>query len=824
MDSFNKNWFFLRWRSLLRIIKKQFKIYEADPAVAAGFRAQQVQAILNLTPLTMLANVFNICIILVSFFHTPDFRSLVIWASFLLYCVYNSTRAWHLQRNKPSLEKTSPRALTRATQHAATLGLIWAALPLLVINNDDPHLSLLLAIICTGTLFAGAFALASIPQAAVAYVGLLASGYCIALLLKNVSLNWDLAILVVLYACIVCAAVKATARIFGGRLMAEAEASHQQQLVSLLLHDFEAHTSDWLWELDAKGLLHNPSQKLINLCGYSETILHSRAFVDLFDMDYTNDTDNVSSGISVSNLRNLLNNTAPFRDLTLPIIIKGERRWWQLTAKPLFDSYQKPVGWRGVGSDVTQKRIVELEMSRLVNLDTLTGLANRHHFNQYIEKIRQSNEQEVFALFLLDLDNFKHINDSLGHEVGDRVLQTVAARLHKTIRSNDLLARLGGDEFALLSYGDSSSAKAGLLAQRLLETLSTPCNIDGLSLPVSCSIGIALAPEHGHEPGVLLKNADMALYVAKAAGRNTFRFHEVGMEIIAQKKLHLLNDMRTALEEHSATQQLLNKRFSQDLIWPTTPISGQFEIYFQPQITLATQTVIGFEALLRWHHPEKGLILPAQFIPLAEESNLIIPIGTWVLIEACKYAAKWQNNWRIAVNLSAVQFREGNIVELVRWALRISRLAPERLELEITESLLIHDTVAAGQTLTALRELGVRISLDDFGTGYSSLAYLRSFPLNALKIDRSFVSALNQDASALAIVTAIIQLAKALKLDTTAEGVESQIEADILQNCGCTEAQGYHFGKPVPLLKAMAYAQIFDLQPKLLRSNETLKS
>ncbi len=817
MDFFQKHRQFLSWRLSLRNLKKHFQIYDAEPAVAAHFRAQQLQAIIKLTPLTMLSNTVNATVILFAFFNTPHFPSLVIWAIFLSYCIYSGTRAWLSQRNKPPLMHVSERALTRATRHAIILGVIWAMAPIIALQNEDPSLTLLLTTICTGMLCGGGFALATIPQAGIAFAVIFTLGCEIALLKNPLNQHWDLAILLLIYAFIVCATIISTAKTFGARLMAEAEASNQQQLVSLLLHDFEAHTSDWLWELNERGLLKNPSKKLSILLGRDESLLTSTAFIDLFDLTFTQNADNSLPTHSIAHLSNLLNGTTPFTNITLPIIINQNRQWWQLTAKPLFNNKGKVSGWRGVGSDVTQKHTVELEMRRLVNIDTLTGLTNRHHFNEYIEKIRQRNAQETFALFLLDLDNFKQINDSLGHDVGDRVLQTIAERLQKTIRSTDLMARLGGDEFALLSYVDDSKVKASLLAQRLLDAFSTPCYIDGFNLPVSCSIGIALAPEHGHEPGVLLKNADMALYVAKGAGRNTFRFHELGMEIIAQKKLHLLNDMRAALEENEVTHQLLNKRFSSELAWPSEPVTGQFEIYFQPQITLSTQQIVGFEALLRWNHPVQGLILPAQFIPLAEESNLIIPIGSWVLIEACKYAAKWKNNWRMAVNLSAVQFREGNIVELVSWALRISGLAPARLEVEITESLLIQDSVSAKQTLIALRALGVRIALDDFGTGYSSLAYLRSYPLDTLKIDRSFVSALNQDSSALAIVTAIIQLAHALKLDTTAEGVESQVEADILQKCGCTEAQGYYFGKPAPLLKAIAYAQIYDLKPKAPR-------
>jgi diguanylate cyclase (GGDEF)-like protein len=450
-------------------------------------------------------------------------------------------------------------------------------------------------------------------------------------------------------------------------------------------------------------------------------------------------------------------------------------------------------------------------MWRLANYDSLTNLANRHHFYAQLKAINPQQHNRAFSLFFLDLDNFKTVNDSLGHGVGDQVLKVVSARLIDAVRNDDLLSRLGGDEFALISYGENSAASATLLAHRLLDTFTKPCVVNGKNLLVGCSIGIALAPDHGKDPDTLLKNADMALYAAKSAGRNTFRFYEPSMEIVARNKLHLLNDMRAALEEHAATQKLLNKSFSNDLIWPQTPIIGQFEIHFQPQLHLANNTIIGFEALIRWRHPEQGLISPVNFISIAEESNLIIPIGIWVLVESCKYAAKWPAKWRIAVNVSAVQFKEGNIVEIVRWALHISRLAPERLELEITESLLINDNNSAKETLMALQGLGVRIALDDFGTGYSSLAYLRTFPLNKLKIDRSFVNALTKDDSALAIVTAIIQLADALKLDTTAEGIESYLEAEILKECGCDDAQGYYFGKPMPLAEALEFASHYPV-------------
>lgn len=806
MDYFTK-----RWRHAARILATQFRIYEADTAVAGGFRAQQIKAILRLTPLTMFANLFNTCVLLVMFWGTNYFNAVLPWSFALLAAVALGTRAWLNQRRRPAPTQVSKRAIKRASMHAIALAFIWGILPILTFNTqlEDAN-TLLLTTICTGMICAGGFALATIPQAAISYVCVLTLGCEIAIFRDDISSNWDLALLLVLYAFVICCAVIASAKTFGARLMAEAAAEHQQQLISLLLHDFESHASDWLWELNSMGYLQSPSKKLTALFNSSAANLTQTSFPLLFDQEYAR--TEFADNNPITELEHNLSKHSPFRELVIPILIRGERHWWQLTAKPLFNTKDQFIGWRGVGSDVTHKYNAELEMRRLANFDSLTSLANRHYFYMQLEALKKQNQFSSFTLFFLDLDNFKNVNDSLGHGVGDLVLKNIAQRLLKTVRSNDLLARLGGDEFAIISEGEDSVSQASMLAQRLLNTFVAPCIIGGKSLQIGCSIGIALAPDHGKDTETLLKNADMALYAAKSAGRNTFRFYEPGMEIAAQQKLHLLNDMRAALEEHAATNKLLNKHFSEDLVWPQTPIVGQFEIFFQPQIKLATQEIIGFEALLRWHHPELGLIPPAQFIPLAEESNLIIPIGTWVLVEACKYAAKWPQRWRIAVNLSAVQFREGNVVDVVRWALQVSRLAPERLELEITESLLIHDNISAQETLTELRKLGVRIALDDFGTGYSSLAYLRSFPLNKLKIDRSFVSALTKDASALAIVNAIIQLAEALKLDTTAEGIESLQEAEILHSCGCSDAQGYYYGKPMPLQAALAHAQQFELK------------
>ncbi len=318
-----------------------------------------------------------------------------------------------------------------------------------------------------------------------------------------------------------------------------------------------------------------------------------------------------------------------------------------------------------------------------------------------------------------------------------------------------------------------------------------------MNLQISCSIGIAMSPLHGDSPDTLLKHADMALYAAKSAGKNTFRFYESGMAAAAQKRMSLLNDIRQVLEKNPATKSLFNK-IEKNFAWSTDMHLSQFQIYLQPQIHLKTKEIIGFEALMRWQHPEKGMIPPVEFIPLAEESNMIIPLGAWMLIESCKLAAQWPHPWRIAVNVSATQFSHGSLIPVVKRALEISGITPDRLELEITESLLIQDKKTAKTILQELRNLGVRIALDDFGTGYSSLAYLRNFPLNQLKIDRSFVSAILREKGSLAIVNTIIQLADALSLETIAEGIESAKEVHLLIACGCEDGQGFHFAKPMP--------------------------
>ncbi|MDN3568532.1 EAL domain-containing protein [Paeniroseomonas aquatica] len=431
--------------------------------------------------------------------------------------------------------------------------------------------------------------------------------------------------------------------------------------------------------------------------------------------------------------------------------------------------------------DMTERRRAEAQVEHMARHDALTGLANRTLLRGRLEEaLARASRGESFAVLYLDLDRFKAVNDTLGHPVGDELLRAVTARLRASIREVDTAARLGGDEFAVVQASLHQPQDATVLARRLIEELSRPYEIQGQQLVVGTSIGIALAPEDGASADVLLKHADLALYRAKSEGRGTWRFFEREMDAQMQARRRLELDLRRALAEQ------------------------EFQLLFQPLVHVGSRRIIGFEALVRWHHPERGLISPAEFIPLAEETGLIMPLGEWVLHTACREAASWPEQVSVAVNVSAVQFRSPLLVDAVAAALRASGLPGSRLEIEVTESIMLQDNVATLAILHRLHGLGVRISMDDFGTGYSSLSYLRSFPFDKIKIDQSFVRDLDKQGDARAIVSAISGLGRSLGMSTTAEGVETQEQFEQLRADGCLEAQGYLFGRPMPARDASA--------------------
>ncbi|HWN51824.1 MAG TPA: EAL domain-containing protein [Xanthobacteraceae bacterium] len=432
-------------------------------------------------------------------------------------------------------------------------------------------------------------------------------------------------------------------------------------------------------------------------------------------------------------------------------------------------------GWVATHEDISERRRAEMKVAHMARHDALTDLPNRVLLCERLsEALVHVERGQRLAVLCLDLDGFKNVNDTLGHPTGDELLRSVAARLRTCVRETDTISRVGGDEFSIIQTDIADATDAERLARRLSETISAPYDLHGHLVMINTSIGIALAPTDGTDPNELLKNADMALYGAKADGRGIYRFFEPSMDARMKARRTLELALRMALQ------------------------NGEFEMYYQPVVNLSTDNVRCCEALIRWHHPERGIVSPDEFIPLAEEIGLIVTLGEWVIRRSCQDAATWPDEICVAINLSPTQLASKNLLPTVLSALATSQLSAHRLELEITEAVLMQNTEATLKTLHQLRALGIGISMDDFGTGYSSLSYLRSFPFDKIKIDRCFISGLGGSSESAAIVQAVAGLAKSLSMTTTAEGVETCDQLDSVRELGCTYVQGYLYSPPVP--------------------------
>jgi diguanylate cyclase (GGDEF)-like protein len=441
-------------------------------------------------------------------------------------------------------------------------------------------------------------------------------------------------------------------------------------------------------------------------------------------------------------------------------------------------------GWVSTHEDITERRRMERRLNYLAHHDALTGLANRTLLRERLEQaLHETRRGENLGLLCLDLDHFKQTNDTLGHPVGDELLKRVAKRLLECVRESDLVARMGGDEFAVLQLSGEQPTAATVLATRIVDVLARPHEIDGNVVTAGTSIGIAVAPADGTNPDQLMKNADLALYRAKGDGRGTYRFFEPDMDRRVHERRELELDLATALKE------------------------GQFELYYQPILDLASNKVCCFEALIRWNHPKRGRIPPNEFIPLAEETGQVVQIGEWVLRQACADAARWPKDIQVAVNVSPLQFKGRSIVQTVFSALAAAGLSPNRLELEITENILLDKSEVTLAMLHQLRAIGARIAVDDFGTGYSSLSYFQQFPFDKIKIDRSFVRGMFESPSALAILRAIASLSEALEITTTAEGIETEEQLARIRTKGIKQAQGYLISPPRPIRSEMINPQ-----------------
>ncbi|WP_232474303.1 putative bifunctional diguanylate cyclase/phosphodiesterase [Sphingomonas sp. MA1305] len=550
---------------------------------------------------------------------------------------------------------------------------------------------------------------------------------------------------------------------------ASAEEREAGQFATRMIGEFEAHGAGWFWQTDRHGRLTYLSAKVAGaLARDAETPL-GRMLIDVLRLD------SVAPGTERTLAFHLSSRTS-FADYTVCATqAKEPDRWWSISGRPLVDHLGRFQGFIGSGSDLTEQRRSEAEITRLALFDSLTGLANRQRMRHSLDKTlqQQAGPYRPAALFLMDLDRFKAVNDTLGHQAGDELLVQVAQRLQRGVGDKGLVGRLGGDEFQVLLPGLDKRDTLAALANDLIRSLSQPYFVHDNSVSIGCSIGVAIAPHHGEDAEELIRNADLALYAAKADGRGVHRFFSEEMLEGARTRKQLEDDIRTALND------------------------GGFHLVYQPLVSTLDESIVGYEALLRWNHPTRGPISPTAFIPVAEESGLIAPLGEWVLRTACREAARWPRPVRVAVNVSPLQFANPALPSLVASALGHAGLPPRRLELEITESAFLNDS--SDSMFKALKGLGIRLSLDDFGTGYSSLGYLRNAPFDKIKIDQSFVRGAVQPGNRnAAIIKAIVTLAETLGMETTAEGVEVQDEIALVRALGCSHIQGFVYGRPVP--------------------------
>ena len=546
-----------------------------------------------------------------------------------------------------------------------------------------------------------------------------------------------------------------------------------------LIQEFENSEKGWFWETTRDGMLSYVSDCVAGALGREPSDLIDRPFTDIISAETAD-----GGGTSERTLGFYLSSHVAFQDLIVRAKTKNEI-WWSISGRPVHDEVGRFFGFRGFASDLTKMRQSEVELDRLARQDSLTGLPNREVLRRALDDalVSAARRKHRCSVFLMDLDRFKAVNDTLGHPAGDTLLRLVSLRLREVIGEAGQVGRLGGDEFEVVLPATSNKEDLSALAQGIIDSLSRPYTINGNVVSIGASVGIVTSDYDDRTSDDLMRDADLALYAAKAAGKGCFRFFAPEMHESARERQRMESDLRVALEK------------------------GQLRVVFQPSVDASTEAVVGFEALIRWDHPEHGPISPAMFIPLAEEIGLINEIGEWVLRTACAEAAKWPQHISVAVNLSPIQFKLPSLPATVRAVLSETDLPAKRLELEITEGVFLSNDDHVHEMIGALKAIGLKLALDDFGTGYSSLSYLLRVPFDKIKVDQSFVrGASDPESRNAALIRAMVGLAADLTMVTTAEGVETADELMLIRSLGCTLVQGYYFGKPMPAEEARELA------------------
>jgi diguanylate cyclase (GGDEF)-like protein/PAS domain S-box-containing protein len=743
-------------------------MYDGADRASAQLRAAQLSSILRLTPFAMLANVGSGLAVLWAY--APSLPpGMLWWFAALAMAASLVTLNWWQHRHR-RIEAVSSRAAHRATRNAALLAAVWAVVPLLWFPGGTAAQQILVATLLTGMLGAGTFMLGAMPRAAVAYATIYTAAALGALVRTQDIAYAGVAALIALYSPMVVLGALSAWRKSAALIASQTEAVRQERMLSVLLQDFEQHANEALWETGTSGHLQHLSPRLAELLGVNEDDAHAQPLQALLERRAVEGFDALQRALDAG---------APFREQAIALRHGAGVRHLAFNGKRLLDERGRTLGWRGVIADITDKVASERQLRQLAHTDSLTGLANRFMLRDALSAALR--QQRPGALLMVDLDHFKIVNDSLGHSAGDELLKCIAQRLRDSLRAGDMVARLGGDEFAVVMTHSGEAQEASSLAARLVDALQWPIDVQGRHLRVGASVGIALFDAAGTGVDDILVQADTALYAAKEGGRGRHAFYSPAMGEHSRRRVAVEEGLRHAV------------------------LHEQLSLHWQPKVDIESWTIVGAEALMRWDHPVLGRVNPAEFIPVAEQTGLIDDLGRWALHEACRVAAGPLAGVCISVNLSPAQLRDTRFVNHVRDALHESGLNPAKLELEITESVLMEDIHGALGQLHALRGLGVRVALDDFGVGYSSLAYLRRFPFDTLKIDRAFVNEVLLQKDARAIVKMIAQLAATLGMRTVCEGVETPQQLAVVAKAGCHEVQGYLVSPPKPLIELQKF-------------------
>jgi diguanylate cyclase (GGDEF)-like protein len=759
----------LSWRAVLGVTAP-------DVAGWERVRAAQIGEFVRLSPLICLANVFNALALAFILWGSVPRWSLIAWAGAMLVAMVALARL--TERTRASLSDDLPRGTIRgAVLMASLLGLLWALPPVLFARSGAEEQQLAICLVSAAIMASAALTCATAPAVMLTFVAISALGLSVMLAGLGSAL---LPLIPAIYAVSLALGGLALCHAFVRRKLAEIALEDRNEVVSLLLGEYEQSGADWLWQIDSSKCLHHVSPGLSRAAGLDVAALEGMPLIRLLAGD---GWDKGEFGPELRALHDKLNTRSSFSDMVLPVLVKGETRWWRLSATPREDARGAFAGFRGVGSDVTEQRRSSDAIHRAARYDELTGLANRAHLTEILRKAlgRAHRERGRCALLLIDLDHFKPVNDTLGHPVGDKLLKQVADRLRQHLAPKELCGRLGGDEFAIVIPDLDDSARVSDLADGVIASLTRTFEVDGNSILIGASIGAALGPKDGRTIETLLRNADLALYRAKEEGRGVHRRYEPQMLARAEKRRAIEAALREAMDK------------------------GQFHLVFQPIINSGQGNVEAFEALLRWSHPELGEVPPAEFMPIAEEIRISGRIGEWVLRTACAEAANWPDPVRVAVNVSTEQLGDPQLANVLLSALSHAGLAPGRLEIEISEAVLLKNNEAVLPAIDRLQTLGVRITLDDFGTGYASLGYVKQGRFAAIKIDNAFVRGAGaQESESIAIVRATVAMAGELGAVITAEGTETGAQHSRMRELGCMLVQGYHVGRPMGAEQARA--------------------